>query len=237
MSKQTRRPWVVTPHQPLEQHDASLWSVEGQVPGIAAWRRMAIARTTDGGLIFYNAIPLDEATLFKVRGLGTPKALVVPHDSHGVDAYPFSQKLGIPIFGPVSTAARMREKFGDGVRPFTELNALSPEVQLEELDGTRIGELVMLVRAETGLSLVFADAYQDHSTHQAPWLFRVLGFRGGPRTPPVYRVMFMRDRQALSAHLARLAALPGLKRIVPSHGPVLDRDAAKVLAGVAADLR
>jgi len=40
------------------------------------------------------------------------------------------------------------------------------------------------------------------------------------------------DRSALRRHFERLAARPGLVRIIPSHGPILESDPAGVLRRV-----
>ena len=56
------RPWIVTRHDAIEKHEANLWSVSGDAVGIKGMtRRMAIVRLSDGRLLFYNAIPLEEA--------------------------------------------------------------------------------------------------------------------------------------------------------------------------------
>jgi len=47
----------------------------------------------------------------------------------------------------------------------------------------------------------------------------------------------VRDAGALAAHLERLAATPGLCRLVPSHGDLVEGDAGAVLRQVAARLR
>jgi hypothetical protein len=46
----------------------------------------------------------------------------------------------------------------------------------------------------------------------------------------------MTDRAALRAHLERIAARPGLHRLVPCHGPILASGAATTLGRVAAAL-
>ncbi|MSP60858.1 MAG: hypothetical protein EXR72_11045 [Myxococcales bacterium] len=56
---------------------------------------------------------------------------------------------------------------------------------------------------------------------------------GGAKVPPVYKLLFTRDRVALRAHLLRLAALPGLSRLVPTHGRIESDDPAATLRAVA----
>jgi hypothetical protein len=68
------------------------------------------------------------------------------------------------------------------------------------------------------------------------WMWKVLGFTGGPRCGPMWVKRAVGDRKALKAHILRLADLPGLVRVVPSHGPVIEHDVARVLRDVAAPL-
>jgi hypothetical protein len=220
------RPWIVTPHRPIVKHEPNLWSVEGRLPGAPVSRRMSIVRRRDGSLVFYHPIPLDEPALAEVLAWGRPAHLVVAHASHGVDADAFSRKLGIGLYGPRRDERRMRARW-EVAGLLSDLPP-DPDVAFEELDGTRNGDPVELVRSEGRLSLVFCDAIQAHGDAQS-LLFRLLGFAGEPKVVPVFKLLFTRDRAALKAHLARLAALPGLVRLIPCHGAVVERDAAAVL--------
>lgn len=226
------RPWIVTPHRPVQRLEDNLWLVEGQVPGLASGaRRMGIVRRSDGTLLFFHAIPLAEPALAEVLAWGTPKVLVVPHALHGIDAAPFAQRLGLSIPGPARDARRLREK----LELAGTLDALPPDpaVGFESLDGTRTGEAVAVVRSGPRASLLFADAYQDFSGARAPLFLRLLGFGGGPKVMPAFRLLFTADCRALRAHLRRLADLPGLTHLVPCHGPVRSAGAAATLRAVA----
>ena len=67
------RPWIVLPHGPLKRLDENLYSIEADVPGIPGLRRrMAVVRRSDGGLLFFNAVPVDEEALAQLRALGRP---------------------------------------------------------------------------------------------------------------------------------------------------------------------
>src|ERR1700740_1248869 len=94
------RPWTVTPHTPLRKLEDNLWVVESNVPGTPMKRRMAIIRRSDGALVFYQAVPVDDATLAEVKALGKPPYLIVPHNQHGMDATAFAEKLSLKIYGP-----------------------------------------------------------------------------------------------------------------------------------------
>ena len=57
-----------------------------------------------------------------------------------------------------------------------------------------------------------------------------------PKLPIPVRLRVLRNRGALRAQLLRLAAMPGLVRIVPSHGAIVDQDPGGVLGEIAASL-
>jgi hypothetical protein len=86
------------------------------------------------------------------------------------------------------------------------------------------------------VSLVFCDAVIANDDSETPFMSRLLGFGGGPRCAPFFRWFLMNDRQKLAAHLARLAALPGLTRLVPCHGRLITQDAAGVLERISKSL-
>jgi len=228
---QPERPWIVTPHGPIVKHEPNLWTVEGRLPGGPITRRMAIVRRRDGTLIFYHPIPLAEPALAEVLAWGKPTHLVVAHARHGIDATPFASRLGLALHGPRTDEARLRARFE--VAGFLEDLPADPDVRFEAVEGTRAGEPVEIVRSGDRVSLVFSDAFQNHG-EDGLLIFRLLGFRGGPRVVPMFKYLFTRDRAALKAHLARLADLPGLVRLVPCHGAIVELDAAAVLRRVAA---
>ena len=229
----SERPWIVTPHGPIVKHEANLWTVDGRLPGAPVPRRMSMVRRQDGTVVFYHPIPLEEAALAEVRAWGTPAELVVAHASHGIDAAAFSRKLGVKIYGPRADARRMRARWE--MAGTLEDLPTDPTVTFESVAGTKAGEPVELVRSGDRLSLVFCDALQNHG-EDGPLLTRLLGFRGGPRVVPIFKLLFTSDRAALKAHLLRLAGLPGLTRLIPCHGALIERDAPAVLRQVAAGL-
>ncbi|MBS1149968.1 MAG: Methanol oxidation glmU-like protein [Myxococcaceae bacterium] len=224
------RPWIVTPHQPIEKHDDNLWSVEGQVPGIPFSRRMVIVKRSDGSLLFFHAIPLEDSALQQVLAWGKPAVLVIAHDKHGIDADAFSQKLGVKLYGPARQEKRLRAHWD--LAGTVEQLPPDPAISFEPMAGTRAGEPVGIVRTGNRVSLLFADAYQD--SKDLPFFLRLLGFGNGPKVVPAFKHLFTSDRAALRAHFERLAALPGLTRIIPCHGPALTTDPAGTLRRVAA---
>ena len=81
----------------------------------------------------------------------------------------------------------------------------------------------------------------QHYLHSYPgfggWLFRVLGFTGRePRIPTMVELREIKDKDALRGQLERWARIPGLNRIIVSHGKIVTRDAPAVLDRLAESL-
>jgi hypothetical protein len=234
MAKQPR-PWTVTPHSPIKKLEDNLWLVENTIPGTPMTRRMSIIKRSDGTLAFYQAIPLDDATLAEVKAWGKPAYLIVPHDQHGLDARAFAQKLGVKIYGPKRNEAKMKAKF-DLAGTLEDIPS-DPAVTFESADGSKTGEPIAIVRSAGGkVTLLFADAFMAIPREGAALPMRLLGFAGGPKVVPLFRMFFLKDKKALRAHFERLAVLPGLTHLIPCHGSVESADAAGTLKRVAATL-
>jgi hypothetical protein len=227
-----RRPWIVTPHSPLRQLEENLWTVDGQVPGAPMSRRMCIVKRADGKLLFFHAIPLDDATLAQVKALGEPAYLVIAHDQHGIDADAFQKKLGLKLYGPKRSEAKLRAKFDlDGTLDDVPKDA---DVEVFSVDGAKSGEAMIAVKSKGGTSLLYSDVVMN--VKQAGFVMRLMGFVGGPKTPAVWRMFFIADKKALKAQFEQLAARPGLKALVPCHGDLVCEGAAQALQQVAAAL-
>lgn len=238
MAPKPPRPWTVLPHGPVERIDENLWGIESDVPGVPLLkRRMSIVRRSDGGLLFFNAVPVGDAALAEIRALGRPAILVIPQHLHMMDAHAFRAKLGVRVFAPASTRALVAERVEvDGA--FEDLPP-DPAVRVETVAGFKTGEGFATIQTGPRASLVVADVVLNVPPQPGAMglLYRLLGFSGDrPKLPTPVRLRVVRDKGALRAQLERLAATPGLARIVPSHGPVVERDPAGVLREIAASL-
>jgi hypothetical protein len=229
------RPWLVTRHGKLEKLEDNLWAVEGDVPGAPFRRRMTIVRRSDGTLLFFHAMPLDDATLREVTSLGKPGALVVPHDQHMIDAPAFAQKLDIPLYGPKECEVKIRAR-----APMAgTLEALpsDPTVRVEPVAGVKNGEAALFVTSGSGrVSLLASDVVMNNAKDSIGFLPRLLGFAGKVKVVPVFRMLFVKDKPALRAQIEGWAGLPALARLVPCHGDVADIGVADALGAAAATL-
>jgi len=233
------RPWIVTRHDPLEQLDENLWAVNGDVPGFprgcGIGRRMSIARLGDGRrLVFYNAVPLDQATLAQVRALGTPSILIAPIALHTMDAHAFQEKLGLATFTSQQSLDAVRALI-PAARSLDELPTDS-SLRWVPLAGTRFGEVALVVQSGDRASILVCDCLHNSApgTGLNGWMFKWMGFTGEkPTMPPMFKWRAVRDRPALKRDLLALAETPGLVRLVPSHGGVITKEPAQAVREVA----
>src|SRR5262245_16852390 len=101
------RPWIVTPHGPIEKPEENLWAIASPVPGVAIPRRMTMVRLADGRIVFLDAVPMDEPALAEIRAWGTPSILVVTNGYHRIDIHAFRAKLGLRVLTPAAAAGRV----------------------------------------------------------------------------------------------------------------------------------
>lgn len=234
------RPWTVLPHDPLEKLEENLWAVSGALPRGSMNRRMCIVRLGDGRLVFHNAIPLRNEAMAQVGAFGRPAILIVPNRFHRLDVRAW--KLRFPelqVICPLEARAHVSEVVPvDG-----EWSALPRDPALEAVPftGSRWGEAALVVRSAGGqrVSLLFADTVMNlpHQRGVGGLVLRLLGSSGGPKVTPITRLLTVGDARAVAAELERLAGLPGLARLVPTHGEIVGDSAPAVLRGVAARLR
>ncbi len=228
-------PWKTQQHDPIQRLEDNLWNVDADIPGIPLRRRMVIVRRADGRLVVHNAVCVGEDALREIEAWGEPAFLVVPSGFHRIDASRWAARYPrATVLAPARSAKRVRER----VRVDGSFDALpaDPAVTLETLDGSKIGEGALAVRSGDRVSLVFNDTVMNNAHGRGLWwaVYRLIGSTGRPKVTPLIKLAGVNNRRALSAHLARLAETPGLVRVLPGHGAIIDRDAPRVLREVAA---
>jgi hypothetical protein len=229
------RPWSVLPHGPIEKLEPNLWAVEGALPRGRVTRRMCIARTADGRLLFLNAIPLREEAMRKVEEFGVPAFLLVPNSLHRLDVAAFARRYqGLRVLTGPGARAKVEEKVPvDGSWDDVPRD---PNLSVVPIAGTRVAEPVLIARNNGRASLCFfGDAVMNlpHLPGLEGLVLRLIGSTGGPRVTPLARWIAVRDRRALREHLLNLAETPGLVRVIPCHGGIVSRDPSGALRRVA----
>ncbi len=214
-----------------------LWTLEASIPKLPFNRRMTVFRLEDGALVIHSCIALTEEGFAKLESFGTPSVLIVPNRLHDLDAPKYQARYpGLKVLTPalsMKDVEKVIAPHGD-----YEQFPTDPGTRVETLDGSKVGEGVFIHAAHGEISLVFNDTLFNVPHIRGPkgWLVRLLGSTGGPRVTPLARWTMVSDKHRLANHLWHLSQLPGLKRIIPGHGDVIETDAAQTLEAVARKL-
>lgn len=231
--------WTVLPHGKLSRLDDNLLSVTGELhmPVGDFPRRMTVVRLHDGRLVVYSAIALDEAEMQALESFGEPAFLVVPNDIHRMDAKIWKNRYpAARVVAPAGVRRQVEE-----VVPVDDTNPNfgDPQVKFVTVPGTEEHEAALVVRTWSGTTLIVNDLIWnlDDRPGFGGWLFRVLGFTGlEPRIPTIVELREIKDKDALRGQLERWARIPGLNRIIVSHGKIVTHDAPGVLDRLAQTL-
>jgi hypothetical protein len=230
--------WNVQPHGPLEALSENLWRVEGSLDNMPLKRVMTIARRADGGLVIHNGIAVDDATTKAIEALGAPAFLVVPNAYHRLDAPAFKAKWpAMKVVAPRGSKKKVEEVVPVDLA-YDEVPT-DDAVRFEHVAGVAEGEGAMIVTSSDGVTVVLNDL-----VFNMPHLPGAQGFvlkhvtqsSGGPKLSRLVRWFVIKDKAAVRAELERLAALPGLVRVVVSHHETITDRPADALRAVAATL-
>jgi len=231
--------WNVLPHGKLMPLDDGMLTVEGRIkmPLMDLPRRMTVVRLRDSRLVVWSAIALDDAAMVALDAFGRPAFLVVPNDHHRLDAKAWKNRYPeLTVIAPEGA----RDKIGDVVAvDTTSPDFGDPDVTFVTVPGTRAHEAALIVRRSKGTTLVLNDLVGN--IHDASgtdgWLLRLAGFAGdAAQIPRVVKLALVKDASDLRAQLLEWAELPGLRRIIVSHGDPIESDPQRTLRDLAGSL-
>ena len=218
--------WNVQPHGPVIELDQGLITIEGTItmPLGKFPRRMTVAQSATGSVV-YSAMAVDENAMRRIEAFGAPRVLVVPSAHHRLDIRAW--KARFPSARVVAPAGA-REAVEKVIAVDDTSGALDDaDLRLETIDGTGQREFALLVSRPDGKSLVVNDmiAFVAHPDGVgAKIMARLMGFGvKHPQIPSVAKMGLVKDKPAVAAHFRRWAALPDLRRIVVSHGEVIEQ--------------
>jgi len=230
--------WNVLPHAPIQRLEENLWAVEGELPNMALRRRMVVMKRADGQLVLHSVVALDAASMAEIEAWGSPSIQIVPNQYHRMDAPAYKARYPqIRVFCPAPVDAKVRQVVP--VDGHYDAFPADSSIRLQVLDGSKSGEAVFIVRSPGDrITLVFNDTV--FNVHQGAgfgfFILKLMGSTGGPKVTPLGKLATVGDKKALKAHLHRLADLPGLTRILVSHGDPVEAHAGEALHRVAEGL-
>jgi hypothetical protein len=230
------RQWTVLPHDKLVQLDENLLFATGKLPMPLGEveRRMTVARLPNGDLVVYSAIALDESEMRELEAFGRPRYLVVPSAIHRMDAKIWKDRYPtMTVIAPAGARERVEQVVGVDR---TAIDFGDPSVELVIVPGTGDREAALVVTSPSGRTLVVSDLIFNMRGGEGVkgWLFKALGFAGPePRLPLLVKLREVKDQPALRGQLEAWSHLPRLRRIVVSHGTIIETEPARVLESVA----
>lgn len=231
--------WKVLPHGKLSLVEDNLLTVVGELhmPLGDFPRRMTVARLRDGRLVIYSAIALDEREMETIERFGAPTFLVVPSDRHRMDAKIWKDRYPrLLVLAPEGA----RDKVSDVVPvDATAFDFRDSTVRFVTVPGTDEHESALIVTSEGGTTLVVNELIWnvDDRPGFGGWLMKLAGMTGSAaRIPPLTALVDIKDKRALREQLEEWARLYSLRRIIVSHGGIIEGEPAVVLRDLARQL-
>lgn len=227
--------WTVLPHAPVESIDDDIFCVEGLLGKFP--RRMTILRISGHRLIIHSGIALDEAEMARIERFGKPTFYIAPSALHRMDVKPWKQRYPeLVIICPPAARSRVEEQVKvDTVAP----DFGDPTVLYMPVAGTAQREGALIATSAQGTTLVLNDIF--FNVRKQPgivgFIFGLLGVTGAePKAPKLVLRKLADDKSALRAQFEQWANLPDLKRIILSHGAIIEKDPRATLRRIAASL-
>jgi hypothetical protein len=233
--------WEVMPHGPLVEVDDGILTVAGEIvmPLGRFPRRMTVVALAGGRTAIYSAIALDEPEMARIEQMGRPAILIVPGDAHRMDAGIWKQRYPeLRVVAPPGARERVAEIVPVDATTSDILDDRAVDWTI--VPGTGGHEGALTVRRPGGVTIVCNDvignvAHPDGIGAQI--MSRLMGFGvSEPQVPRVIKHRVIDGPAALAGQFRAWAAEPGLRRVIPSHGDVIEEDARAVLVKLAETL-
>ena len=232
--------WTVLPHGALQEVEDGILTVVGDIrmPLGQLPRRMTVVRLADRRLLIYSSIALNEPEMAALEGYGTPAFLIVPNALHRLDARIWKARYpATRVLTPAGAA--------EAVSEIVPVDATSDEigdssVAFLDVAGTNARESALIVQRQGGTTIVLNDIVGNIRDAKgiSGFFLRFMRFAGDrPQVPRPVRTKLVHDKKALRDQFVGWATLPNLRRIIVSHGEIIDRNPAAVLRALASSLQ
>ena len=221
--------WKVLPHGQVRAVDDRILTVEGDIrmPLGKFPRRMTVVGLSRNRSAIFSAMALNEAGMRKIEKAGKPSFLIVPNGHHRLDAHAWKERYpDLKVVCPPGA----KESVSEAAPVDSTEDILSDkDVDFVVVDGTDGGEAALVVRRNSGTTLIANDVIANVRHPRgigAKIIARLAGFGvKRPRVPRVVKRMMVDDKKKLADQLREWSEIPELKRIIPSHGEIVERPA------------
>lgn len=231
--------WTVLPHGKLTEVDDGILTVTGDLhmPIGDFPRRMTVVRLDDGRLVIYSAIALHEDEMQQLERYGTPSVLVVPNEIHRMDAKAWKERYpAIIVVAPRGARAKVEEVVPVDV-DVANLDLVDLRVRMLPVPGTDDGDTALVVERRGGTTIVVNDVIWNVPPQKGMrgFIWKLFGFTSeAPKTPRFVVKKKIKDRSAFKSQLERWAKIKNLRRVIVSHGAIVENDVPDALRNIAA---
>lgn len=220
--------WIVQPHGALTELEPGLLTVVGEIkmPLAKFPRRMTVVALENGSTALYSPIPLREPDMARIETLGAPAYLIVPNPAHRLDIRPFQKRYPK---AKIVSAPKAKSPVQEAVKPVQTAARLGAGVKLVAVSGTGERELALILERGGSVSLVTNDIIGNVAKPDGiggRLINLLLRFGPTPHVPRDVRGLLIADKGALAAQFRAWAEIDGLRRVIPSHGQIIERPAA-----------
>jgi hypothetical protein len=196
-------------------------------------RRMTLVQSRAGNLVIFSAIALKDPEMAELETLGRPVFLIVPSERHRLDAPGYVKRYpNLTVVAPRAGA----EKISEVVRVDTSAPSFGdPTIRYVEI----AADSALEVDGDDGLTLIVNDLIGDihGESGLGGWLLRVMGFAGDdPQVPGPVKLTLGKRKAEVAQQFRRWAEREDLKRIIVSHGDIIENDPRGILRTLAASL-
>lgn len=223
------RVWKVLPHGPVNMIDGRILTVEGDIPMPLGKfpRRMTVVGLSRNRSAIFSAIALNEGGMRKVEKIGKPSFLIVPNGHHRLDARAWKERY--PKLKVICPPGAKESVSAAAPVDSTEDILGDKDVDFVVVDGTGQAEAALVVRRESGATLIANDVIANVRNPRgfgAKILARLFGFGvKRPRVPRIVKRVIVEDKGKLARQLRQWSEIPHLRRIIPSHGDPIEQPA------------
>ncbi len=227
--------WTVLPHGRLTRINHRILAVVGQLkmPLMELPRRMTAVRTKSGDLVIFSAIALREPDMIELESFGKPAFMVVPSVRHRLDAPAYLQRYpGMTVVGPRAGT--------EVIRQVVQVDTNTPDFGDPTIRYVEIaGDSALEIDGDDGLTVVVNDLIGDiHDEHGlGGWLLRMMGFAGDePQVPGPVKLLLGKHKAEVAQQFRLWAERGDLRRIIVSHGDVIENEPQSKLRTLAESL-
>jgi hypothetical protein len=219
--------WKVLPHGRVKAVDEGIVTVEGDIPMPLGRfpRRMTVVGLSRNRSAIFSAIALNEADMRRVEEVGKPSFLIVPNGHHRLDAHAWKERYPkLKVLCPPGA----KKSVSEAAPVDSTKDILSDkDVDFVVVEGTGEAEAALVVRRKSGTTLIANDVIANvrHPRGLGGMIIaRLFGFGvKRPQVPRVVKRVMVEDKRKFAEQLREWSEIPELRRIIPSHGEIVDR--------------